>query len=67
MVLLVFLMVFYFLREDSSKICFNSKVNYGTSHMTCLPKMETSEVLVKETYLFHSRDGNTMIVAILPG
>ena len=47
------------------KIFFNSKVNSGTSHMTCLPKMETSEVLVKETYLFHSKDGNSMIAVIL--
>ena len=70
MVFLVFHVVFQFLREDSKKdhfrkIFFNSKVNSGTSHMTCLPRMETSEASVKETYLFHSRDGNTMIAAIL--
>ena len=70
MVCLVFHVVFHFLREDSKKDhfrkkLFNSKVNSGTSHMTCLPRMETSEASVKETCLFHSRDGNTMIAAIL--
>jgi len=39
-----------------------SKVNSGSYHMTCLPRMESSEASVmKETCLFHSRVGNILI------
>ena len=36
------------------------KVSSGTSHMTCLPKMESSKASGKETCLFHSRDGSML-------
>ena len=70
MVFLVFHVVFHYLRDDSKKdhfrkIFFNSKVNSGTSHMTCLPRMETSEASVRETCLFQRKVGNFMITAIL--
>ena len=34
------------------------KVSSGTSQMTCFPRRDSSEASVKETYLFHSRDGS---------
>ena len=41
------------------------KVNSGPSHMTCLPRRDSSEALVKETCLFHSRDGDISTLLIL--
>ena len=41
------------------------KVNSGPSHMTCLPRRDSSsEALVKETCLFHSRDGTILTLLI---
>ena len=37
------------------------KVNSGTSQMTCLPRMELSEALVKEACSFLRRDGNMLV------
>ena len=34
------------------------KESFGTSQMTCLLRMESSKVSVKETCLFHNRDGS---------
>ena len=34
------------------------KESFGTSQMTCLLRMESSEVSVKEMCLFHNRDGS---------
>ena len=54
-------------RKDPKKVYFTyykniilkiSKVNSGSYHITCLPRMESSEASVKETCLFHSRVGN---------
>ena len=53
------------LEKRFEKRSFNSKVNSGTSHMTCLPRMETSEASVRETCLFQWKVGNFMIKAIL--
>ena len=36
------------------------KVNSGSSHMTYLPRMDISEVTVKEKCLFHCRDGSIL-------
>ena len=40
------------------------KVNSGPSHMTCLPRRDSSEALVKETCLFHSRDGSFLLITV---
>ena len=36
------------------------KVNSGSSHKTYLPRMDISEVTVKEKCLFHCRDGSIL-------
>ena len=41
------------------------KVNSGPSQLTCLPRRDSSEALVKETCLFHSRDGSISTLLIL--
>ena len=43
-------------------ITWSLKVNSGTSHMTCLPRRDSSEANVKETFLFHSKDGSILIL-----
>ena len=47
-------------KVKSSILKFNLKVSSGGFHMSCLLSMESSKASVKETCLFHSRDGITM-------
>ena len=55
--------LFYILQNIILKI---SKVNSGSYHMTCLPRMESSEASVmKETCLFHRRVGSILTLQIL--